>query len=576
MSDPEPTQGAERAPLALWATFGLIVTLYLAHAKAYLFLNDDAFISFRYADHWARAGELVYNLGERVEGYTNFLWVALLSLVARLGGDIPTWGLWLGPLFGLINLIGSMWLAQRLMTSSPPCSSAPLSTRALPLFASSLAGVLLATSPSFACWSSGGLEVQLFTSLLTLTLILSLRAWSERRSLLGALAGLTGALMTMTRPEGLMFMGLLGLWRLRRVVMTPRWPRREEWLWAGLFLGAYLPYWLWRWQYYGHPLPNTYYVKTGAEGLWAPGGRYLLSWLRSEPWLSLWIAPLIAWRYSERSPDVSPSSHVDQQRDSSPRVSPLAGVGAVSALWVLGLTLHVARVGGDFMANHRFLVPVMPICAAVLSAQLVNLLAGRLERSRWIAITGVLCIACALGSLAVERHTRAMSVGSDRGVDSIGWLRQFVVQCEHIGRWINMNTPPETRIATTAAGAIAYYSRRPTLDLLGLNDEWVAHNVPAKGARPGHTKSAPLSYVLRWGVDLLIYHPVMSAQRPKAHRGFERALSPRGYEWRVFEPPHLTPPYWGVWAKRELTLPSTSTLPSSTPHPATSNSVSAP
>jgi len=575
MSDPEPTQGAERAQLALWATFGLIATLYLAHTKAYLFLNDDAFISFRYADHWARTGELVYNLGERVEGYTNFLWVALLSLIARLGGDIPTWGLWLGPLFGLLNLTGAMWLAQRLTPRPPPRPSVAHPTRALPRLASLLAGVTLATSPSFTCWSSGGLEVQLFTLLLTLTLILSLRAWSERRSGLGALAGLTSALMTMTRPEGLMFMGLLGLWRLKRVVTETRSPRREEWLWVGVFLGVYLPYWLWRWRYYGHPLPNTYYVKTGAEGLWSPGGRYLLSWLRAEPWLALWIAPLVAWLYSARARLLHPPA-LDEQGACDPEARQLTGFTVVSALWLLGLTLHVARVGGDFMANHRFLVPMMPICASVLSAQLVTLLTRQMRRSCWVVLVGTLCLGCALGSMAIERHTRAMRVGSDQGVDSIGWLRQFVVQCEHIGRWINMNTPPETRIATTAAGAIAYYSRRPTLDLLGLNDEWVAHNVPAKGARPGHTKSAPLSYVLRWGVDLLIYHPVISAQRPKAHRGFERALKPRGYTWRVFEPPLLTPPYWGVWVKRGLKLPSGPALPPPTSHPATPNEVSAP
>ena len=71
-------RGAELSRRALWGALVLLLALYGAHAQAYLFLNDDAFISFRYADHWARTGELVYNLGERVEGYTNFLWVALL------------------------------------------------------------------------------------------------------------------------------------------------------------------------------------------------------------------------------------------------------------------------------------------------------------------------------------------------------------------------------------------------------------------------------------------------------------------------------------------------------------------
>lgn len=40
---------------------------------------DDAYISFRYLDNWLNGLGLVYNPGERVEGYTNFLWIVLLA-----------------------------------------------------------------------------------------------------------------------------------------------------------------------------------------------------------------------------------------------------------------------------------------------------------------------------------------------------------------------------------------------------------------------------------------------------------------------------------------------------------------
>lgn len=48
-------------------------------------LSDDAFISFRYAQHLAEHGELVYNPGEFVEGYTNFLWTLLMALGMKAG-----------------------------------------------------------------------------------------------------------------------------------------------------------------------------------------------------------------------------------------------------------------------------------------------------------------------------------------------------------------------------------------------------------------------------------------------------------------------------------------------------------
>lgn len=43
------------------------------------FLTDDAFISFRYARNLVEGHGLVYDLGEYVEGYSNFLWVLELA-----------------------------------------------------------------------------------------------------------------------------------------------------------------------------------------------------------------------------------------------------------------------------------------------------------------------------------------------------------------------------------------------------------------------------------------------------------------------------------------------------------------
>ena len=57
----------------------LVLTVYLAHALYYRGLIDDAFISFRYAANLVDGHGLVFNHGERVEGYTNLLWVLILS-----------------------------------------------------------------------------------------------------------------------------------------------------------------------------------------------------------------------------------------------------------------------------------------------------------------------------------------------------------------------------------------------------------------------------------------------------------------------------------------------------------------
>ena len=72
------------ARLAGWRWLGpslcalaLAVGLVLAVQRASIF--DDAFISFRYARNLLDGHGLVWNPGERVEGYTNFLWTILLA-----------------------------------------------------------------------------------------------------------------------------------------------------------------------------------------------------------------------------------------------------------------------------------------------------------------------------------------------------------------------------------------------------------------------------------------------------------------------------------------------------------------
>ena len=49
---------------------------------------DDAFITFRYAANWAAGLGPVYNAGEHVEGYSNFLWLCVLSLAHCVLDDV--------------------------------------------------------------------------------------------------------------------------------------------------------------------------------------------------------------------------------------------------------------------------------------------------------------------------------------------------------------------------------------------------------------------------------------------------------------------------------------------------------
>src|SRR5438046_1501989 len=92
------TDDAESPPRAAATTrsrIGLLAPLgaaALAHIVYLHVMYDDAFITYRYAENLARGLGLVYNPGERVEGYSNFLWTLMMAVVVKLGGRPEDWG----------------------------------------------------------------------------------------------------------------------------------------------------------------------------------------------------------------------------------------------------------------------------------------------------------------------------------------------------------------------------------------------------------------------------------------------------------------------------------------------------
>lgn len=77
------------------------------------------------------------------------------------------------------------------------------------------------------------------------------------------------------------------------------------------------------------------------------------------------------------------------------------------------------------------------------------------------------------------------------------WLETYETRRHReVGRWLAAHTPEGTRIASMAAGILPYYAKRPTIDILGLNDLVIARTPAAIGnGRTGHERWAP-EYVL--------------------------------------------------------------------------------
>ena len=178
--------------VALFVSLGLASLLLCAHSLAFNFVTDDAFISFVYAKNLVEHGALVFNLGERVEGYTNFLWTLIVAAGLALKIPAELSSRVLGTLCGILTMFYLATVLRKLRADKESLWD-------------SVSAWILAGIPGYACWSSGGLETQLFALFCTLSLGQYLQAILDEEN--GNRAplwqiGITLGLAALTRPEG--------------------------------------------------------------------------------------------------------------------------------------------------------------------------------------------------------------------------------------------------------------------------------------------------------------------------------------------------------------------------------------
>ncbi|MBA3536593.1 MAG: protein LphB [Tatlockia sp.] len=235
------------------------------------FTIDDMYIPLRYAKNWAGGNGLVWNIGEvPVEGYSNFSFVVLATLAIRLGFD-PVIVLKLVNAFSLllstaaIYCLSRLWFSWRL--AFIPC-----------LWMLSYRGELL--------WAASGLETIFYQALICSSLFFLLRGMgynfypaprTKPKFLFFAITGFLLALAGLTRPEAptlmLLFLGLA-------LLDSPKELKADYY--RKLLLGCliclilFLPYFFWRWAYYGRLFPNPVYCKAFSGFFGALDLRYLL------------------------------------------------------------------------------------------------------------------------------------------------------------------------------------------------------------------------------------------------------------------------------------------------------------
>jgi arabinofuranosyltransferase len=456
----EPARRENRMTVAI--TVVAVATAALAiHLSRYLpFIADDALISLRYARRLLDGQGLTWTDGERVEGYSNLLWVLACAALGRVGMDLIT----AARVLGIAGMVATIVAVVRV--ASPGSFAA-----ALPAFAASLA---LPLASPIAVWTIGGLEQPLAAALLAWAIVLALPLLEERpihaRDALPA--GIPLGLLCLTRPDGALFTAALAAG-----LLLARGFRRGTFAAAStLFVLpaiATLGQLLFRLSYYGDWLPNPARAKLGFSLLHLDKGASYLGGgaLTLLPILIMAAAALLrVW------------DDVWSRRCAVFIATPL-----------LTWAVYVGAIGGDFLPARRHMVPVVVLIALMIAA------AGRASSSRptswvtWLAAAGVL-VAFVVWQTRDVKTRRALE-------------ERWEWDCQVVGRMLGRGFGPlRPLVAVDPAGCLPYFSGLPSLDMIGLNDRYIARHPPADFGRGGiGHELGDGAYVLDRRPDLVVF-----------------------------------------------------------------------
>ncbi len=342
----------------------------LVGAWLYRWVDEDAFINFRIISNLVAGHGPVYNVGERVETYSDPLWVGVLAFL-RLA--IPQVAIeWWSVFLGLVTTACGVVLGGRaIQRLSDRGQRAGVTIPVGLVMFSVVAGV----------WEfvTSGLEMGMVFLWLGLTFWLLVRLAEQRKA--PAPAAIVASLGTLIRPELVLMSGVM-LVAVGLLVGMRGWKgstgvRRR---WGLLVLAAIVVpglYEVWRMAYFALLVPNTGLAKAAGSSWWSQGLSYL--WNFISPY-TLWLPLALA------APFVVLLGRRFWQDDDRVALVVL-GAPLVAALVD---TLYVVEIGGDYM-HARLLLPAFFALSLVISVRLDSLHSWLIVPTAGICLWAVIC-----------------------------------------------------------------------------------------------------------------------------------------------------------------------------------------
>ena len=424
--------------------------------------EEDAAILMRYSRHLAAGHGIVWNVGEApVDGATDFLFMVLLAVLHVAGASLPAGVRLLDLTAHALTVLVVYAGARRLFGAS--------------LTAAFVSAAFVAAGPGLA-YAAAGFGTPLFALTVAVAWCAAARAVQDGGRGPAVALAVSALVMGLARPEG----ALLAVFMLVTVLLArgPADSRAALRAFATIFGGLGLAYFVWRWWYFGYPLPNPFYKKGG----------FVLHWdtLRKsfKNVFDLTFPFLLAWPVG--------LSFSRTRRQAAASLFPLL---AFAALWVL--------LSDETNYMKRFRYPVVPIVMMSWPA----LCEGPRARLNPQARTALAALGLAIGCVFVVRQHR-LSAPPRRpraGLQDLASMLRGFGQ----GRYT---------MAVTEAGLLPLYSEWRAVDAWGLNDPWIAHH----GA-------ITEEYLDRYRPEVIMFHAYYSPLEPPGPRAETSGLGPGWY-----------------------------------------------
>jgi len=497
----------KRADLLLLLPFAVVLGwLQLQYAG---YIKDDTFIALRYARNLAEGHGMVFNYGQRLEGYTDFLWVVMSVPAFWLGVDPVVWVKALACGFGQLGLLVVYELARYFAGGR--------------LSPYGLIGVgVWSVSGSVVLWSMAGMEPTAMAVFCSGGVLFLMKLWDRaddggdtRRHVLfaGGLL-LAGALC---RPEGHLFLlvaAAVGLADAARRGYLPR-----PWLHlAGLFTVVMAPYHLWRYLYFGGLVPNTYLAKSGRLDVGA-GAKFAGELIGFQANPGVFVLCVVAMFFGWRERKVLAAVCLAFLGARYALVEDWSFLlwldGPVAAVALFGLTdgawsrsrgderwfarslafvlsmffvAYLVKVGRDEMKWFRLYLPVYPLAAALAAdgaRRLGEGLESAVRRLTAEPVAGRLVAVLVLVAALVPTWRISMDLNlakAERHSRYLGWSEDSF---QAMGRYVRERSEPGDVVVFQDMGAAPFAAGDLRwVDTIGILDKHVATTLKAEGVNP--------------------------------------------------------------------------------------------